>query len=154
VILVVDDFADGARALSYLLMSRGATSHPVFSGPEALAMMREAPPTEPLLVILDDMMPEMSGLEVLRAIQADPKLRRAVVVMFSAALDPAREAEARQLGAAAWFEKGAMRGRDATVLVRSMLAFYPLAEASARIAAPNTPRSAVTSSSPHLADPA
>jgi CheY-like chemotaxis protein len=106
VILIVDDFEDGAQALCLLLGREGYPCNWVPSGPEALAMVRAHPPEEPLLVILDEMMPGMSGVEVLRAIRADPAIAQTTVIFHSAGFDLQRRDEAMTLGAVAWLLKG------------------------------------------------
>ena len=106
-ILIVDDFQDGADALCRLLRAAGYPCEWVGGGPEALATIRARPPEQPLLVILDDMMPGMSGVEVLRAIRADPRIAPTPVVLHSAGFDLAHRDEAMSLGALAWVLKGA-----------------------------------------------
>ena len=60
----------------------------------------------PLLVVLDNMMPEMNGIEVLREIRADPKIANTAVIFYSAGFDVAKREEAMTLGAVAWLLKG------------------------------------------------
>ena len=68
--------------------------------------MRGHPPEQPLLVVLDEMMPGMSGVEVLRAIRAEPAIAQTTVMFHSAGFDLRRRDEAMTLGAAAWLLKG------------------------------------------------
>src|SRR3954467_5807599 len=96
-ILIVDDFHDGAEALCKILHRMGYPCEWVSSGHEALVRIRSHPPEQPLLVILDDMMPQMSGIEVLRAMRAEPQLAHVPVIMHSAASDVARRGEAQTL---------------------------------------------------------
>ena len=105
-ILVVDDFRDGGEALCRLLKQRGYPCQYVSNGPEALAQLRSHPAEQPLLLVLDEMMPVMSGLEVLRAIRADPQIRSTCVIVFTAGFDIAKREEAITLGVAAWLLKG------------------------------------------------
>jgi CheY-like chemotaxis protein len=79
-------------------------------GPEALAFIRSYPPDQPLLVVLDVMMPGMGGIDVLREIRADPKIEHTPVVMFSAGFNVAYRDEAITLCAAAWILKGTDQG--------------------------------------------
>ena len=53
------------------------------------------------------MMPGMTGLEVLRAVRADPAVATVRVIMYSAVDDAAVVAEAARLGADRWVVKGA-----------------------------------------------
>ena len=74
-ILIVDDYQDGAEALCRVLTRRGYPCQWVPGGREALAMIRAHPPEQPLLIVLDEMMPDISGMEVLREIRSKkPKL--------------------------------------------------------------------------------
>ena len=75
----------------------------VQSGEEALRYV-EAHPIK--LVFLDWMMPEMSGLDVLKALRAQPQFKDLPVVMFSALSDPAIHAEAVKAGAQGFIIKG------------------------------------------------
>ena len=84
-ILVVDDNVDACRALVRLIQHEGHRATSVNSGEDAVAWLaREVPD----LVILDEMMPGMDGLAVLRIIRTDSRLERVPVVMFSALSDP------------------------------------------------------------------
>jgi CheY-like chemotaxis protein len=108
-ILVVDDSQDGRDILCRLLGARGYPCESVGSGSEALAFIRHHPAEQPLLVVLDEMMPDMDGIAVLKEIRRDPNLARVTVLMFSAAHNiPLRE-YATALGASAWLLKGESR---------------------------------------------
>ncbi len=60
------------------------------NGQEGLALARESSPD---LIVLDMMMPGMSGLDVLRAVRSDPSLKAIPVVMLTARAQ-ARDREA------------------------------------------------------------
>jgi adenylate cyclase len=80
-VLVVDD-NDGNRDLLMRWLSRdGYTVTPAEDGIRALALLKEQPFD---LVLLDVMMPELNGFEVLQRIKADELLRHLPVVMVSA----------------------------------------------------------------------
>lgn len=86
-ILVVDDTPQNVRLLADLLAVKGYAVLTAGSGPEALAAVdRERPD----LVLLDVVMPEMSGYEVCRRLRASPETAMTPVVMVTA-LDPAEE---------------------------------------------------------------
>ena len=80
-ILVVDDNAANREMLSRRLARAGHRVKVVGSGPDALALLRREPID---LVLLDVLMPEMSGYEVLQQLTADEVLREIPVVMISA----------------------------------------------------------------------
>ncbi|MDQ3719606.1 MAG: ATP-binding protein, partial [Actinomycetota bacterium] len=79
-VLVVDDEADSAEAIAGHLRAFGARTVTVHSGEEALERLR-AERFDALT--LDVVMPERNGFEVLRALRADPGLRRTPVVVVS-----------------------------------------------------------------------
>ena len=86
-ILVVDDQAANLKLLQQVLTSSGYEVVTATSGADALAKVAA---TNPDLVLLDVLMPKMSGYEVCRAIRADPRTELLPVVMVTA-LDPAEE---------------------------------------------------------------
>jgi CheY-like chemotaxis protein len=107
-ILVVDDYADGGVVLQRLLTISGYPCDWVPDGATALAKVRAHSRGHPLLVVLDEMMPEMSGLEVLHHLRADPATADTNVIMYSAREEGSVEyAEAMKLGALAWVRKAA-----------------------------------------------
>jgi CheY-like chemotaxis protein len=124
VILIVDDYHDGAEALCRLLGKRGYPCHWVGSGPDALAYIRAHPPEQPLLVILDDMMPQMTGVDLLRAIREDPKISQTTVLMYSAGFDVEHRATALTLGAAAWILKGGVGGAALDAVINQVGEWY------------------------------
>jgi len=86
-ILVVDDTPVNLKLLADLLAAKGYTVATATSGAEALGRIA----AEPLdLVLLDVMMPGMSGYEVCRKIRDNPATAMLPVVMVTA-LDPAQE---------------------------------------------------------------
>ena len=81
-ILVVDDEADILETLVYNLQQEGYRTRAAQSGSEALKCSRERP--VPDLVLLDLMLPDISGTEVCRELRSDDALRRVPVVMLTA----------------------------------------------------------------------
>lgn len=86
-ILVVDDVAMNVKLLAELLSVKGYQTVTASSGAEALARLASERPD---MVLLDVMMPGMSGYEVCAAIRADPAHAMLPVVLVTA-LDPAKE---------------------------------------------------------------
>lgn len=80
-LLVVDDDANNRDVLSRRLTRQGHVVETADSGRAALEMMRE---TAFDLVLLDIMMPDMDGYEVLGQIKADGALQHIPVIMISA----------------------------------------------------------------------
>ncbi len=93
-ILVVDDEPAVCDLLKDFLEARGYTVITASSGPEAL---RAVEAERPRLILLDVLMPEMSGLEALtRVRQIDRTLG---VIMLTAVVDERIAQEAMQQGA-------------------------------------------------------
>jgi two-component system, OmpR family, alkaline phosphatase synthesis response regulator PhoP len=88
-ILVVDDNGDNREILEARLASQGYATAAAADGEEALAAVHELLPD---LILLDVMMPKVSGFEVCRRLRADPATRGVSVLMVTA-LDQATDVE-------------------------------------------------------------
>jgi len=86
-VLVVDDTPHNVKLLADLLGVKGYAVATACTGEEALAKM---PTEKPDLVLLDVMMPGLSGYEVCARIRADPQTELLPVVMVTS-LDPQQE---------------------------------------------------------------
>ena len=75
----------------------------------------------PKVVVLDEMMPGMTGLEVLRAIRENPDLTDTRVVFYSAVFDWEKQRDAKMLGAVAWYVKGVSRLTEVIGTVEELL---------------------------------
>ena len=80
-ILVVDDNEVNRDMLSRRLRREGYTTAPAADGRQALRLLAERPFD---LVLLDILMPEMNGYQVLEFLKADATLRHIPVIMISA----------------------------------------------------------------------
>src|SRR3954451_22043552 len=100
--LIVDDHTDTCRALKRLLTRSGYSAECVHDGSEALVFLKT---NHPRLIVLDEMMPNMSGMDLLRVMKTDPHLRDLRVIFYSASTDPATRAAAIKLGAVDWLTK-------------------------------------------------
>lgn len=80
-ILVADDDVDLRMLVSLKLEQSG---HQVVAVEDGAAALAECRATRPDLVVLDVMMPRMSGLEVCAEIKADHALRTVPVVLLTA----------------------------------------------------------------------
>ena len=81
VILVVDDNQQNLELLQVYLEDVDCRSIPASDGPQALEIIAKEPPD---LILLDVMMPKMSGFEVCRRIKNDPKTSDIPVIMVTA----------------------------------------------------------------------
>ena len=81
IVLVVDDNQQNLELLQVYLEDVDCQSIPASDGPEALDIIAKEPPD---LILLDVMMPKMSGFEVCRRIKNDPKTSDIPVIMVTA----------------------------------------------------------------------
>ncbi len=96
-ILIVDDNEDNRYTLQLLLESDGHSRLATASGgQEALALLAREKFS---LVLLDMMMPDLNGDEVLKIIKSNPDMRDVSVVMLSADTDTERVAKCIEIGA-------------------------------------------------------
>jgi DNA-binding response OmpR family regulator len=80
-VLLIEDEPNIAEAVSFLLSRDGLRVSHAAEGAAALVLLRQDPPD---LVILDHMLPGLSGLEILTAIRANPESRDMPVMMLTA----------------------------------------------------------------------
>ncbi len=104
-VLIVDDVVDTCTLLKRLCARCGHATACLFEGTGVVEALRSTPFQ---LVLLDVMMPVMDGFAVLRAIRgdADPKVARVPVAMYSAMSDPRSMERAVAMGANEWIVKG------------------------------------------------
>jgi two-component system KDP operon response regulator KdpE len=84
-VLVVDDDPNIRRMIVAALRRDGYSFYEAPNGRDALDLMRDQHPN---VVVLDLMMPVLSGWDVLRERQHDPELSRIPVIVVSANRDP------------------------------------------------------------------
>jgi CheY-like chemotaxis protein len=87
-VLVVDDDKECRELVTELLDRNGYTTRGVASGQEALRAIDGG--LQPDAVVLDLMMPEMNGWDLLDAMRQRPALAHTPVVVISAACDAQR----------------------------------------------------------------
>ena len=95
-ILIVDDHIETCRVMTMLVKHLGHEAHALFSGAEVTDFLQQTPVD---LMILDIMMPGMSGMDVLRHVRSDPNTKAVPVIMMTAVTDPMTRREAMTLGA-------------------------------------------------------
>src|SRR5579863_6424540 len=79
-VLIVDDEGAARAALGTLLRREGFEVHDVSNGEEAVA---ECATFRPDLILLDILMPGITGLEVCRRIKATPETRLTPVILIT-----------------------------------------------------------------------
>jgi two-component system phosphate regulon response regulator PhoB len=95
-ILVVDDEPDIVALVAYHLARAGYRVSTASSGTEALALARS---DRPALIVLDLMLPGISGYEVLEHLRADERTRQMAVLMLTARRDEQDRIRGLTLGA-------------------------------------------------------
>jgi two-component system alkaline phosphatase synthesis response regulator PhoP len=95
-ILIADDNENIREALTSILEDEGHELWIAKNGVEALTKVREISPD---ILILDVMMPEMSGYDVCRTIKNDPDLKKTFVLMLSAKGQVTEQERGKEVGA-------------------------------------------------------
>lgn len=80
-ILVVEDEDNIAIALNYLLTREGYNQTRIATGEGAVDLIRESKPD---LVLLDVMLPGVSGYEICQSVRADPECQSVRILMMTA----------------------------------------------------------------------
>jgi two-component system phosphate regulon response regulator PhoB len=116
-ILVVDDETDILNLLDYNLRKAGFTVILARDGPEAIALASSRGPD---VVILDIMLPDMEGTEVLRRLKAAPSTAAIPVVMLTAKGEEVDRVVGLELGAEDYITKP-FSPRELLLRVRAIL---------------------------------
>jgi len=131
-LLVVDDNEDNRYTLSLQLNAQGYHNIAIATnGREALSVLHSKPFD---LVLLDIMMPELNGYEVLERMRSSPELRSIPVIMISAIGELASVVRCIELGAEDYlpkpFEPTLLRARVYASLERKRLHDQVVAQAA------------------------
>ena len=116
-ILVVEDDADIAALLAYQLTREGYRVETVATGTGALAAVHREIPD---LVVLDRMLPGLSGDEVLRTLKAEAETRAVPVLMLTARREQEDRIHGLELGADDYLTKP-FSPRELVLRVRAIL---------------------------------
>lgn len=95
-VLIVDDNATNVELISVQLKPFNYDVRKAFGGEEALQMVREDAPD---LILLDLMMPHMSGYEVCKRLKSDPDTRLIPIIIVTALREIDDKIKAIELGA-------------------------------------------------------
>jgi two-component system, OmpR family, phosphate regulon response regulator PhoB len=134
-VLVVEDEASLVTMLRYNLEKQGFRVEEAADGQEALTRIAE---TQPDLVLLDWMLPVVSGIEVCRQIRRRPATRELPVIMLTARTEDQDAVRALNTGADDYVTKPfnldsllarmrALLRRSGSVAAKGQLAFYDIA---------------------------
>ncbi len=131
-ILIVEDEPINRILLSTCLQEEGHTTRAAENGKEALGLLQSEHFD---LVLLDLLMPEMNGLEVLQWIKARPDLRNLLVIIVSAEEDMKSIVRCIEMGANDYLPKpcepALLKARVKSIL--AMKRFYELAQCKGKI---------------------
>jgi DNA-binding response OmpR family regulator len=116
-ILVVDDDQDTVAILARHLEREGFVPIEANSGAQCLKMVHE---NEVDVILLDLMMPEMDGFQVVRALRDDPLTAEIPIIMITARDDLDARAEGMRLGVSDFLAKPVFR-RQLASRVRAQL---------------------------------
>jgi two-component system, OmpR family, phosphate regulon response regulator PhoB len=128
-ILLVDDEPDLIELLRVNLDQAGYTVDSAEDGRAALVSIRRNPPD---LLILDLMLPDVSGSEICRRVRADPQLSGIPIIMLTAKADEVDRVVGLELGADDYVTKP-FSPREMTLRVRAVLRRQKSAGPSLRI---------------------
>lgn len=116
-ILVADDEEDVLTLVSMNLKSAGFTVIQAVDGREAISKARTQLPT---LMVLDIMLPEMTGLEVCKVLKGDPLTSKIPVIMLTAKAEEVDRIVGLELGADDYITKP-FSPRELVLRVKSVL---------------------------------
>lgn len=101
-VLIIEDEEDAAELFAEMMRVSGFRVLKMSSSAPALSMMAN---DKPDVVILDIMMPEISGLDILRQMRQDPELSHIPVVVVSAKSMPTDIKNGMEAGASTYLTK-------------------------------------------------
>ncbi len=101
-VLIVEDEDNIALALEHLMKREGYEFDRVANGAEAMRTIRSHPPD---LVLLDVMLPEMSGYEICQSVRLDPNLAGVKILMMTARGNQIERRKGLALGADGFISK-------------------------------------------------
>lgn len=101
-VLVVEDKASLTQMLQFLFLSKGLSVQIAYNGAEAL---EKASSILPSLILLDIMMPQMDGFEVLEKLKEQPATANIPVIMLTARKSREDMQKAKDLGAVEYITK-------------------------------------------------
>ena len=101
-IVIVEDEPDTAEMFAEMMRLSGHHVLKSYGGTPAIALISQELPD---VVVLDVMMPDLSGLEVLRFIRRDPRLEQIPVIVVSAKSLPSDIKSGMDAGASVYLTK-------------------------------------------------
>jgi CheY-like chemotaxis protein len=118
-ILLVEDDTFLRRACEASLRQRGFEVTTATEGDEGLRLARMEP--HPDIVLLDLLMPKLPGIEVLRALRADPSTATIPVLILSNSSREEDKHQAVQLGASGYYVKANLSLKDLATEIEKLV---------------------------------
>jgi len=101
-VLIIEDEEDAAELFSEMMRVSGFRVLKTSKSEPAIAMMNN---DKPDIILLDIMMPEISGLDILRHMRHDPNLANIPVIVITAKSMPADIKNGMEAGASTYLTK-------------------------------------------------
>ena len=100
--MIIEDEPDAAELFAEMMRLNGFRVIKTYSSTPAMSLIVQEKPD---LILLDIMMPEISGLEILRYMRSDPQLVSIPVVVISARATPTDVQNGLEAGASIYLTK-------------------------------------------------
>lgn len=120
-ILIIEDDPLIARMYQTVFNFEGFDVRMARDGKEGMELLKKYKPT---LILLDIMMPEMSGIEVLRRIKADKKQKKIPVVVLTNLSGMGDAEKAMEMGAVKFIVKSKNKPKEVVRQIKEILAGY------------------------------
>src|SRR5437667_8456312 len=117
--LIIEDDPDIAESVRYNLESEGFTAIVAATGERGLELALD-PQNQPMVIILDLMLPGISGTELCRRLRREKQTRRTPIIMLTAKTSEADRIAGLDLGADDYIAKP-FSVRELTARVRAVL---------------------------------
>ncbi|MHC4131254.1 MAG: response regulator [Planctomycetota bacterium] len=124
VVLIVDDNEQNLELIQAYLEDLDCETMPAYDGQQALDVIAQNPPD---LILLDIMMPKMSGFEVCKRVKNDPKTAEIPIIMITALHEFGDIERAIEAGTDDFLSKPVNR-LELTTRVRTMLKLKHLSD--------------------------
>ena len=128
-ILIIEDDRDIVELVRYNLANEGFSVSAASEGSAGLAAVKKSPPD---LLVLDLMLPKLSGLEICKEIRRDAALNRLPILMLTARGDEADRVVGLEIGADDYVTKP-FSPRELVARVKALLRRAEPAEEPARV---------------------
>jgi CheY-like chemotaxis protein len=102
IVLIIDDEVALANMAEFWVRSAGYRTVVAYNGNSGLAKVRECRPD---VILMDIMMPDLNGFEVVRCLKEDPAFEHVPVIFLSAAVQETARREALAVGAIYFLSK-------------------------------------------------